>query len=251
MKYIHSIASQLIEYVSNLPLINQETPDPILKTGSILLPYDEPEQYAEELVQKLERALTEIDWQPDSNKDQISPGENFSLGSTIRYAPIRQITRGFMEPVRIAPLVKRLPDLVALYIMSIPGGRDYLQRERHTVIGWHYHYLDAKCRRSNTILCWDTRWQPPVKTNASLSEDTCRPLFQERHGDGFNARPDLWRDPKKLSMYEACAIDLKRNISEFRCAANTAEVVWPPGKRLTPRPKEKAPLAKKANKKKR
>lgn len=236
-----SISSRLLTLAAEFAPIDREPPEPIVEGDWRPLPDHEPHQYqvghyAKTLVEELDKALADNGWQPDPGAAPIPSGETYSLGSIVRRAPIRMIARGFVEPVRRTPLVERLPNQVALYLIGIPGGRDFLEREQHG-FGWHYHYLDARRRRSDIILCWDTRWKPPADPTIPWHDRT-RPLFQEKHGEGsrdFPARPELWRAPKKESMYEACRPDLKRQISEFKCAADKARIVWPLGKTLTPR----------------
>ncbi|TIR48039.1 MAG: hypothetical protein E5X53_31305 [Mesorhizobium sp.] len=238
---ISSITSRLLSLVAEFSSIDREPREPTLDGDWLPLPDDDPQHqvgdYAGTLVDELSEALANGGWKPDPGAAPITLEETFSLGSIVHRAPVRIIARGFMEPVRRTPLVKRLPEQVVLYLIGIPGGRDFLEREQHG-FGWHYHYLDARHRRSDIILCWDTRWKPPADPNNVRDQDRIRPLFQETHAEGsrdFPARPELWRDPKKESMYEACQPDLKRHISEFKCAADKAGIIWPPGKSLTPR----------------
>ena len=135
------------------------------------------------------------------------------------------------------PIIRRLPDRVALFLITLDGGEDYLDLETHGM-GKHYHYLNWREQRSNVILCWDTRWQAP---DPQTRPPTLRALFVESHGEKTNAdfvaRPDLWRAKKRASMYEACVPDLAKSaIEEFKCAANKSQIVYPPGRRLTPHP---------------
>lgn len=65
-----------------------------------------------------------------------------------------------------------------------------------------------------------------------------RGLFVEKHaekGKAFKAKPWKWGPKKRETMYQVCAADLqKRQITEYRCAANKSNLVYPPGTKLTP-----------------
>ncbi len=184
----------------------------------------------EEVIQELDRALKEDGQSIGSYEPQLTPGEYWTFGSVIITFPIRSIYGGFAEPARRVPIVRHVPESVVAFLLAIPGGRDLLQREHHNQVGWHYHYLDFKRRRSNVVLCWDTR---ATRVNG---ED--HPLFQEPHGEGhaeFSARPDLWGPTKKVSIHGVCAPDLDRwPLNTFRCASSKAEPVWPLSAKLTP-----------------
>lgn len=163
---------------------------------------------------------------------ELYPGEFWSLGSVRYRAPPRAILRGFLEPVLRVQLLDRVPDRVVAFLISIEGDKDLLLREHHSQVGWHYHYLDKDKRRSDVVLCWDTR-APYCICNE-------HPLFQEKHGEGkskLTARPELWADKKRQSMHTACVCDLTRwSIDKFRCASKKALPVWPKTSILTPHP---------------
>ena len=198
------------------------------------------------IVHALNEALQEAEWLPEREAPPLPHGATYSLGEWTQRAPLRRIVRGFAEPVRHVPLVSRVPEPVVLYLVhKLPGGADSLKREHHKGVGWHYHYLDKRKGRSNVVLCWDTRWEPPEDEEERKAQGP-RPIFWEYHGEGnadFKAQPDLWGDPKRQSMREVCASDLKRNISEFRPASDDAEPVWPLWSILTPRAVTPPPAA--------
>lgn len=187
--------------------------------------------YGEALARRLFTVLSEDGWKPDDFAKEVAAGKSWSLGRVIENAALRQIRNGYLEPRRILPLVSRVPEAVVHFLITLPGGKDFLESEHHWPVGWHYHYLDKRRRRSDVILCWDTRWTP-------VRPQQLRPLFQEQHGAGkarFKARPHLWADPKCQSMHVACEPDLTaRPINEFRCAAKKASAVWPRGSIQTP-----------------
>lgn len=191
---------------------------------------------ATRLVGELNAILTHDNWRPDQNRLLLPEVGQWNLGSLEQRAPIRKIHLGYLEPVRRFPVVERVPEPVVAFLAKIPGWNDYVKREYHPGVGWHYHYLSDPGKRSDVLLAWDTRWQ----ASANLSEKTPRPphpFFGEKHGEGkadFSAKPWLWGDKKKESMHGICAPDLQRwPIHEFRCASNHAEPVWPTRAKLT------------------
>lgn len=193
--------------------------------------------YADMRIKELDRKLTALEEPAVQDGHLVPQNGGWTFGELLQRATIREIRRGFLEPVRRLPLVANVPERVAWYFIQLPGGRDFLKRETHSGVGWHYHYLDEKKRRSNVILCWDTRWNTAPTTQA-VGSIAPRPLFHENHGEGharFSARPDLWGNAKRESMHNACSPDLNQwKINEFRCAANKAIAVWPVGATLTP-----------------
>lgn len=192
---------------------------------------DDPRvQHLGKLIDVLDHTLSDAGYVMVRSEHQLVPTESSTLGSKVTTFPIRTILRGFIEPVLRAPLITRVPAQVIAFLLQIPGWNELLEREHHDHIVFHYHYLDSKKRRSDVVLCWDTR--------ATTKNGQSHPLFWESHGSGkarFNARPDLWGHDKRLSMHDTCAPDLKRwCLSAFRCASNKAEAVWPLSAKLTP-----------------
>ncbi|PPQ43152.1 hypothetical protein [Rhodopseudomonas palustris] len=185
------------------------------------------------LIEELERVITTTELIEIATKQaQVDPP--WSFGRIAQSAALRPVRLGFVQPVRSIPIVRNVPDIVVAYcLMTIPGHDEFLYREQGGGIGWHYHYLIDRRTRTDTVLCWDTRWMP---TNPP--DDRIRPLFQELHGEGKAkafGRPDLWKSKKKKSMHLACAPDLlKWSIDTFRCASNDSRPVWPENAVLTP-----------------
>jgi len=199
------------------------------------MPFSLEEQVVQpfgEIIDSLDRILTEAEYRAKSSKWLLASDEFWTLGSTTRCFPIRNIHIGFVEPVLRIPIISRLPEAVIAFLLAIPGERDLLKREHHNQVGWHYHYLDFKQARSNLVLCWDTR--------AAHRQGNDHSLFQETHAEShadFKARPDLWGITKKKSMHDVCAPDLDRwPLSTFRCASAKAQPVWPVSARVTPMP---------------
>lgn len=159
----------------------------------------------------------------------------WSLGSVWEVLAPRPILRGFIVPIREVPVV--VPVTLKVFAFLTIEGSDKLL-DRHTFHGIHYHYLLANKTHTTTMICWDTRWtQPPLRRG---QPDAIRPIFHEIHGKGSKhakARPDLWRDQKRKSIWNACSPDLEpRYIGELRCASNKALPLWPVGQVLTPHP---------------
>lgn len=189
-------------------------------SDNVELPVMQGRRCLNELLKELNSALDRAAFEHDEDTD-----DSWVLGKVKIRFPIRRIHGGFVEPLLIVPVVSRVPPLAVSFLIKVPGFKDALEREHHGV-GYHYHYLDQKRRRSNRVLCWDTR--------AEQKEDS-HPLFQEEHGEGFPARPDLWGDHKRISFHDACLPDLQRkSLTEFRCASSKALPVWPTSSVLTP-----------------
>jgi hypothetical protein len=169
---------------------------------------------------------------------ELAIGERWELGLSIAEGPLRRIHAGFLRPMVRLTVIRSVPGPVVALLRSIGGDRDFLKGERHSGVGWHYHYLDWRKRRSNVILCWDTR--------APGTARRLRPLFHEKHGEGgkhFSARPDLWGSTKRESIHDACAPDLARwPLEEFRCASNDASPVWPDDAVVMIRPGPSQPI---------
>lgn len=193
---------------------------------------------AKQMLDELQGALADGGWDREIPCVRESDRDRWTFGTAmiIRGTP-RAILRGFLQPLRRVPILTRVPDRVALYLMTIDEGEDYLEKETHSGVGWHYHYLDWRRARSDVVLCWDTRWIIP---NPQTKPPAQRGLFVEKHAEGgkpFKAKPRLWGPRKRKTMYDVCDADLqKRRIEEYRCAANKSELVYPPGTMLTPHP---------------
>ncbi|RMI05378.1 hypothetical protein [Sinorhizobium meliloti] len=207
---------------------------------------------ASRIVKELDEVLKHSNWRPDRGPPPSPDTGHWTLGSVEQRAPARKIHLGYLEPVRLFPVVERVPDPVRAFLTQIPGWDDYLKRENHPGVGWHYHYLADLRKRSDVLLAWDTRWQaPPAPLKNRLPP--LHPLFGEKHGEGkadVRAKPWLWGDKKKESMYGVCAPDLRKwKIHEFRCASSQADPVWPSGAKVTPIPAPVSPPARKPREK--
>ena len=150
--------------------------------------------------------------------------EHWSLGAEDIRGPLIPILRGELEPVRRVVVAPGLPDGVFLLFLSIDGLKDLLVREVHGHWGYHYHYLDSKRRRSDTLLTF----APQLKTLPKGQQ--VRVLTWERHSEKshFSARAGSWGEKKRQSVYQSCIGDsAKRHLSDFKTPGKNAETVWP------------------------
>ncbi|MGY6708324.1 MAG: hypothetical protein ACXIVF_08350 [Rhizobiaceae bacterium] len=129
---------------------------------------------------------------------------------------VRSIVRGFVE-VGVALSVPVPERPYVAYLTKVLETKKYLVGRENGSFGYHYHYCDAKGRRSDTVLCFDTWTTAPW------------PLFWEKHGAGkFPARARAWKDEKRQRIHRACFPDTSRFGAEnFRHPAAKAEAVWP------------------------
>jgi hypothetical protein len=146
-------------------------------------------------------------------------GERGFLGAVTVRLHRRDFLRGVVETRVTLPLTPPLPERVFLYLVSIPGLKEKLTRENHGQWGYHYHYMDANERRSDTLLTFDQ--------NSSASVPS---LLWERHaeGDKFKAKADKWGTGKRQSIYSVCQPDTRRwPLSAFKKPSVRASPVWP------------------------
>ena len=197
---------------------------------------DRYSSHAKQLLHELEMALAEADWQPQPRELEVAAGEEWSFGrrEDLTTKPLK-ILRGYVQPVKSRPLLSNISLKVVCFLMSIEGSKDSLLRERSGEIGWHYHYLNAQGRRSDLVVCWDTRWKDSLPLGPTKGT---RGLFVEKHakkGKPLVARPNTWGRKKRESVYGICFEDLRnRKIDEYRCASDNSEAVYPIGAVLTP-----------------
>lgn len=147
-------------------------------------------------------------------------GYVWTLGEVDFQVDERPILRGGIELRKRVPIAAGIPEVVVAYLVTVPGTRDQLTRERHGHWGYHYHYLDRKNRRSDTLLTFD-RDSPAAAMPI---------LCWERHAEGqkFKARAAMWGTDKRESVYSACQPDtLRFSLGDFKRPASDAEVVWP------------------------
>ncbi|MDK3075796.1 hypothetical protein QO034_22330 [Sedimentitalea sp. JM2-8] len=150
--------------------------------------------------------------------------DRWSLGTEELRGPLMPFLRGNLEPIRSVVVAPDLPEGVFALFLSIPGLKELLKREIHGHWGYHYHYLDAKERRSDTLLTFDRQ----LKTLPGGQQ--VKVVTWERHGETshFAARAATWGAKKRESVYEACLGDsAKRNLNDFKKPAKDAEALWP------------------------
>ena len=168
---------------------------------------DQRFQQIVEIVEKLEKALRDTNFEPMATETGVVPDEHWSIGTMIYVLPKRPIHAGFVEPRFRLPILTRVPQNVIEFLIRLPGDRDFLEREHHGHIGWHYHYLDAKKRRSNVVLCWDTHVpfhrQNPTSTSSGKS--------RRRKGAISSAARFVGTDKKTI---DACRMRTRSFLSE-------------------------------------
>jgi hypothetical protein len=178
------------------------------------------EEAASEIVDGLDPVQPQYDALPRSFALRDGDVDVWTLGAVTYRVSQRSILRGSIELRKTEPIAIGLPELAVYYFLSVPGIRDQLVRERHGHWGYHYHYVDSKSRRSDTLLTFDR--------NSIQPTTPC--LCWERHAENgkFKARADLWGGEKRQSVYAACQPDISRfALSAFKRPAADAEVVWP------------------------
>ncbi|MCZ8095570.1 MAG: hypothetical protein O9331_19025 [Acidovorax sp.] len=130
------------------------------------------------------------------------------------------ILRGEIELLKTEPVAAGIPDEVVEFLVTVPGTTDQITRETHGHWGYHYHYLDSKGRRSDTLLTFDRG-----STNVTNPN-----LCWERHAEGgkFKARAGAWGSDKRQSVYSVCHPHASSfGLSAFKRPASDAEIVWP------------------------
>lgn len=104
-------------------------------------------------------------------------------------------------------------------LITIAGEKCGLERENHGW-GYHYHYVDHKARRSDVIFSFS-----PTDSNRPPQ------LWWERHGEKkaeFSPKVPSWGKPKRMSIHQACCVDLtNRQLSDYKHPSKEASVLWP------------------------
>jgi hypothetical protein len=130
------------------------------------------------------------------------------------------ILRGEVELLKTEPIAVGIPDEVVEFLVTVPGTTDQITRESHGHWGYHYHYLDSKGRRSDTLLTFD-------RTSLNVTNPK---LCWEKHAEGgkFKARAGAWGSDKRQSVYLVCHPHASKfGLSAFKRPASDAEIVWP------------------------
>lgn len=155
------------------------------------------------------------------DRDGSGDEGSWHFGKLTIVGSVEPFLRGHLERREVIPLVSDLPRSVSLFLVSVPTTRDYVEREIHNEQwGYHYHYLDAKKRRSDTLLTFDAA--SPPNTQPKL----CWEPHAEAHT--ISARPETWGSKKRESVYSVCFPDTtKWPLSVFKRPAANALPVWP------------------------
>lgn len=71
-----------------------------------------------EVMGTLKMALDETDWDPDVSDIPQAERDRWTFGEALklRGSP-RDIVRGFLQPLRVEPMLRRVPDSIALYLI--------------------------------------------------------------------------------------------------------------------------------------
>ena len=150
--------------------------------------------------------------------------DSWSLGAEEMCGPLIPFLRGNLEPVQRVVVAPDLPKNVFALFLTIPGLKEFLKREIHGHWGYHYHYLDAKERRSDTLLTFNRQLK------ILPSGQQVKVVTWERHSESshFAARAASWGASKRESVYEACVGDsAKRNLNDFKKPTKDAKALWP------------------------
>jgi hypothetical protein len=135
---------------------------------------------------------------------------------------------GFVDCYFVYPTSPTLSNRLYYIVVKLPGMDDLLVRERHDVLGWHYHYCDRQKRRSDTLMSFD---QGRVAKAPFPSNNNITPLCWEAHAvkkAKFAAKPWRWGDTKRRSIYVACEPDLAIHPPlKFKPPSKEALDVWP------------------------
>lgn len=147
-------------------------------------------------------------------------GQVWTIGAVTFSGEQYPILRGAIELRKTEPIAAGMPQVLVEFLVTVPGTRDKITRENHGHWGYHYHYLDSKDRRSDTLLTFD-------QNRSNLVTPT---LCWERHAEahGFQARAGKWGTEKRESVYSVCHPDTSRfSLLNFKRPASDAQIVWP------------------------
>lgn len=180
----------------------------------------------DDLIGKMQSAIEQDDLDLHPRRKDFSDvhDSHWSLGAEEIHGPLLPFLRGNLEPILRVVVAPALPENVVILFLTIPGLREILTRENHGHWGYHYHYLDAKKRRSDTLLTFDRK----LKTQHGGQKD--KVVTWEKHSEAshFKARAATWGDKKRQSVYKACVGDsTKRNLNDFKKPGKDAETLWP------------------------
>lgn len=207
-------------------LLSRETPFEDETRHRLSSSFDELLHELNKGVEELRGALSRREF--DLSEQQVIRKDvhrkDWSLGTEEVRGSLIPFLRGQLEPVRRVVVAPNLSEPVVILFLSIPGLKDHLVRERHGHWGYHYHYLDRRMRRSDTLLTFE---RTPLTMPGGQQ---VRILTWERHSENnhFSARAASWGDKKRESVYQACISDSgKRSLADFKKPAKDAELVWP------------------------
>lgn len=198
--------------------------------GVRIAPFFELSNQVYAYVEALNRALgDQKTGDPASPRGTISPTPPRTLIAGRLFVGRKPIHLGVVDRYLVYPASPPLSAPLLRLVMAIPGMDDVLIREQHDVFGWHYHYCDQGKRRSDVLMSFDRKHSE----NSPRASVKPLALCWEPHAVNkarFKAKPWLWGDRKRETIYTACAPDLAIVPAlKFKPPSQEAEDVWPLG----------------------
>jgi len=198
-----------------------------LPTGEGSLQIIIPNHFYEDasgLLRKIEIVSQRINQQL-SDAEGVSPLErrdskSLDLGEIFLERAEFPIVRGSLRLVQCRPIISNIPDRTAYFLQRVDK-KHVVIRENHGGWGYHFHYCNAKKKRSDTILSFREK----------LNKHGNKVVFHEGHAEGksaFHARVDLWGRKKKESAYSACLSGVgKFKLTDFKKPGASVGTLWP------------------------
>jgi hypothetical protein len=180
-------------------------------------------------VETLNRALDQARHQEDRKSAIGYPaGQDLRFEPTKVFAGRKQIHLGMVDRYFIFPAIPPPSIPLLRLVIKMPDADELLIREKHDVFGWHYHYCDHKRRRSDVLMAFD---RSRLCQESPPSGKQIVPLCWEPHAINkakFQAKPWLWGDRKRRSIYQACEPDLSVTPAlTYKPPSKEAQDVWP------------------------
>lgn len=180
-------------------------------------------EYASELLRLIEMVMQRLDQQLTKAEAVRSleqrDSRNLDLGKIFLELEEFPIVRGSLRLVQCRPIISNISLSTALFLQRVDKRHDIIRENDGW--GYHFHYCNAKNKRSDTILSFREK----------LNKHGNEVIFHEGHAEGkstFHARVDLWGRKKRKSAYNACLIGLgKFTLADFKKPGASAATLWP------------------------